>query len=83
MENIRYFVLKAQVAHAQSYATDLRQWGVELQMFDMQGKHVRSFRLNSLLSGNTSSVPLDVPSGIYVIKAIRDFKLFTQKIVVQ
>jgi hypothetical protein len=57
--------------------------GVELQMFDMQGKHVRSFRLNSLLSGNTSSVPLDVPSGIYVIKAIRDFKLFTQKIIVQ
>ena len=57
--------------------------GVELQMFDMQGKHMRSFRLNSLLSGNTDSVSLDVPSGMYVLKAIRNSKLFAQKIVVQ
>lgn len=57
--------------------------GTEIFMFDMQGKHVRSFRLNGFLKGSSASVLLDVVPGMYVLKVRRGGDLFTQKLIVQ
>mgnify|MGYP001033859234 FL=1 len=52
---------------------------IELQMFNIQGKHIHSFRLNSLVT----SVLLEAVSGVYVLKAYNGTNFFTQKIVIQ
>jgi hypothetical protein len=57
--------------------------GVELRMFDLQGKHIRSFRLNDLMQGASVSVPLNDLPGLYVLKAQDGSHSFTQKIVLQ
>jgi hypothetical protein len=57
---------------------------VELKMYDLQSRHVHSFLLNSFPENTKFSVRLpDLPSGVYVLKAINAYNLFTQKIVVQ
>jgi hypothetical protein len=57
--------------------------GVELQMYDIQGRHTKSFRLNNFVEGSSTTVSIDVPAGVYVIKGYNGKDLFTQKIIVQ
>ncbi len=53
--------------------------GVELQMFDMQGKQNHSFKLK----GSITSIPLNLISGMYILKAHNGTNFFTKKIVIQ
>jgi hypothetical protein len=58
--------------------------GLELQMYDMQGAHIRSFILNGFGENTSVSVPLkDVASGMYIIRAYDATRLFTQKIFIR
>ncbi|OJV25459.1 MAG: hypothetical protein BGO32_00095 [Bacteroidetes bacterium 37-13] len=58
--------------------------GVELMMFDVQGRHIRSFRLNRLEPNSKASILLiDLPSGLYILKAQDVIHSLTQKIIIQ
>lgn len=57
--------------------------GVVLQMYDLQGRHTKSFRLNDFVKGSSTTVPIDVPAGVYIIVGRNVDNFFNQKIVVQ
>jgi hypothetical protein len=58
--------------------------GLEIQLYNIDGRHVRSYRLNGF--GETTKTTLetaDLPAGFYVLHAQDGSNLFTQKIVLQ
>src|SRR5690606_25102578 len=58
--------------------------GVELRMYDIQGRHIRSFRLNGFGENTKTTIQTtDVPAGMYVLNAQNGSDFFTQKIVLQ
>lgn len=58
--------------------------GVELMLFDIQGKHLQSYRLNRFEENTKTSVALtNLPSGLYFIKAHNGNNFLNQKIIIQ
>ena len=58
--------------------------GVDLLMFNIEGKHVRSFRLNGFEPTTKMSVVLEnLNTGVYILNAKDSTRNYSQKIVIQ
>lgn len=57
--------------------------GLDLQMYDIHGRHTKTFRLNDFVKGSSTTVPIDVPAGVYIIVGRNGQNFLNQKIVVQ
>jgi hypothetical protein len=58
--------------------------GIELQLYDIQGKHLRSYRFNGFGEATKTTISTtDIPAGFYVFKAQNSNQFFTQKIILQ
>lgn len=55
----------------------------ELQIFDLQGKHVATFQLTDLMKGSLTSIPLHAVAGVYLLKANDSSHSLLQKIIVR
>jgi len=57
---------------------------VELKMYDIQGKHIKSFKFNGFVNEKNANVKIDdLNAGIYFIKAFDGKRFSTTKIVVR
>jgi len=58
--------------------------GVDLMMYNIEGKHIRTFRLNGFEASSKMSVVIEnLNAGLYFLKAGDQKRIFTQKIIIQ
>lgn len=58
--------------------------GLELQLFNIEGKHIRSYKLNGFGESTKATLETsDLQTGFYYLHAVNGSDLFTRKIIIQ
>lgn len=58
--------------------------GLELQLFNIEGKHIRSYKLNGFGESTKATLETsDLQTGFYFLHAVNGSDLFTRKIIIQ
>lgn len=79
-ESIRIYPNPSNGAFTLDFAKTISKGGT-IQIFDMQGKEVYSYLIANGMRGH--EVQLNLPTGLYIIKAFVDHKSYSEKILVE